>query len=91
LADADTCVAPVLRVAELPASPNVVERGLLIEAHHPVHGSFQQLAPVLAGMLVPTQPVEVPDLAVTSTEALLERAGVDAPTIATWRSEGVIG
>jgi alpha-methylacyl-CoA racemase len=91
LADADTCVAPVLRVAELPTSPHVADRGLLVEAHHPVHGSFQQLAPVLAGMLVPAQPLEVPDLSVTATEALLERAGVDASTIATWRSEGVIG
>ena len=91
LADQDTCVAPVLRVAELPESPHVASRGLIVEAHHPTHGHFQQLAPVLAGMTQPTTPIEVPDLEVTSTAELLEGAGVDPEAIATWLSEGVIG
>ena len=91
LADQDTCVAPVLRVAELPESPHVASRGLIIEAHHPTHGHFQQLAPVLAGMTQPTTPIEVPDLEVTSTAELLEAAGVGLEAIATWLSEGVIG
>lgn len=90
LADADTCVAAVLSVAELPASPQVADRGLIIEAHHPTHGTFLQLAPVLAGQRRPVDPVSSPDLTITATDDLLDRAGVAAETIATWRHKGAI-
>ena len=90
LADADTCVAPVLAVAELPSSPNLEARDLVIEAHHPTHGTFLQLAPVLAGQHRPAAPVSSPDLTITATDDLLGRAGVSAETVASWRREGVI-
>jgi alpha-methylacyl-CoA racemase len=90
LADADTCVAPVLSVAELPTSELVGARGLVVEARHPTHGTFLQLAPVLAGQRRPATTVVSPDLTVTSTDALLEAAGVAPSTIATWRTEGVV-
>jgi alpha-methylacyl-CoA racemase len=41
LAAADTCVSPVLEVAEVQAP--------LVDATHPDHGTFRQLAPTLAG------------------------------------------
>jgi alpha-methylacyl-CoA racemase len=41
LAGADTCVSPVLQVAEVQAP--------LVDATHPDHGTFRQLAPTLAG------------------------------------------
>jgi alpha-methylacyl-CoA racemase len=41
LAAADTCVAPVLEVAEVDAP--------VVDATHPEHGTFRQLAPTLAG------------------------------------------
>jgi alpha-methylacyl-CoA racemase len=41
LAAADTCVSPVLEIAEVQAP--------VVEATHPDHGSFRQLAPTLAG------------------------------------------
>jgi alpha-methylacyl-CoA racemase len=41
LAAADTCVSPVLQVAEVQAP--------LVDATHPDHGTFRQLAPTLAG------------------------------------------
>ena len=91
LADHDTCVAPVLSVAELPRSPHVASRGLIVEARHPTHGHFQQLAPVLAGMSPQAAPIEVPDLEQTSTTELLEEAGVGTETITSWLSEGAIG
>ncbi|MGH9186585.1 MAG: CaiB/BaiF CoA transferase family protein [Acidimicrobiales bacterium] len=49
LAGDDTCVAPVLSVPELVADPQFVDRGVLVEARHPEHGSFRQVGPVLAG------------------------------------------
>ena len=90
LADVDTCVAPVLAVAELSSSPNLEARDLVIEAHHPTHGTFLQLAPVLAGQHRPAAPVSSPDLTITATDDLLGRAGVSAETVASWRREGVI-
>ena len=41
LAAADTCVSPVLEVAEVEAP--------VVDATHPEHGRFRQLAPTLAG------------------------------------------
>jgi alpha-methylacyl-CoA racemase len=41
LAAADTCVSPVLGIAEVQAP--------LVDASHPDHGTFRQLAPTLAG------------------------------------------
>ena len=41
LAAADTCVSPVLEIAEVQAP--------LVDATHPDHGTFRQLAPTLAG------------------------------------------
>lgn len=90
LAAADTCVAAVLRVDELPASVNVAERGLVIEAHHPTHGTFLQLAPVLAGQRRLSGTVMSPDLTITATDELLGAAGVAVDTIDRWRTEGVI-
>ncbi|MEI8051562.1 MAG: CaiB/BaiF CoA-transferase family protein [Actinomycetes bacterium] len=90
LAGADTCVAPVLRVSELSQSANLVERSLIVEAHHPEHGTFLQLAPLLAGMLRTEEPVASPDLRVTVTAEMLRSAGVDDERIAEWAAEGVI-
>ncbi len=41
LAAADTCVSPVLQVSEVEC--------LVVEASHPQHGAFRQMAPTLAG------------------------------------------
>lgn len=49
LAPLDTCVAPVLSIAEVASDPHFVARGAFREAEHPQHGRFRQLAAVLAG------------------------------------------
>lgn len=49
LADADTCVAPVLTIAELVADPHLVARGVFTTAVHPEHGEFRQVAPLVPG------------------------------------------
>lgn len=86
LADADTCVTPVNDIAEVVADPQFVARGAVVEAKHPDHGTFRQLAPVLAGS--PRQPVyELPDV---DTDAVLTEAGFTVEEITALRTEGAI-
>jgi alpha-methylacyl-CoA racemase len=88
LAEADTCVAPVLSVAEV--ARDVRTEGRVVEARGPGRPVFAQLGPLLAGMVRPGGPVDLPDPSATDTDALLGAAGVDRGSIATWRAEGAI-
>jgi alpha-methylacyl-CoA racemase len=91
LADADTCVAPVNDIAESVADPQLVARDGVVEAKHPVQGTFRQLGPVLAGSARPDGGVyDLPDLSATDTDALLAEVGYDADELARLRTEGVI-
>jgi alpha-methylacyl-CoA racemase len=90
LASADTCVAPVLAVAEIDDDEQFAYRGSVVEAVHPTRGRFRQVGPVLAGMDRPVGPVHLPDPSVTDTELLLKAAGVDPSTVAEWRAKGAI-
>ena len=92
LAGADTCVAPVLSIAEVAASPQFVARGVVGEAVHPTEGALAQLAPLLAGMPRPAngEPVMLPDMTQTDTEHLLKEAGVDGETVARWVARQVV-
>ena len=49
LAGKDTCVSPVLSIAEVARDANHVARGSIVDAEHPEHGRFRQVGPVLAG------------------------------------------
>lgn len=89
LAGADTCVAPVLEVAEVVEDPQYAARRVVGAASHPVEGDFRQLAPLLAGMDRTVRP-ELPDPGVTDTEHLLKEAGVDGETVARWVARGVV-
>jgi alpha-methylacyl-CoA racemase len=89
LAGADTCVAPVLDVAEVVAHPQFAARGAVVTATHPAQGAFRQLAPLLAGMDRGAAP-DLPAPAVTDTEHLLKEAGVDGGTVARWVAKGVV-
>jgi len=89
LAGADTCVAPVLSVAEVSDDPQFVARGVVVTAHHPSEGQLRQLAPLLAGMRRDAD-AELPDPRLTDTIALLREAGVDAATIGTWTDRRVV-
>ena len=90
LSAADTCVAPVLTVAEVADDPGLAGRGSVVEARHPERGAFRQLAPLLAGMVRSPGPVDLPDPSSTDTESLLAAAGVDAKAIGAWRDGGAI-
>jgi alpha-methylacyl-CoA racemase len=90
LADADTCVAPVLDIAEVAADPQVVARGAIVEARPPGEAApFRQLAPLLAG--APRRDVyDLPDPAATETASLLAGAGLSDAEIDALLTEGVI-
>lgn len=71
LAGADTCVAPVLGIAEVAADRHLRARHSFMRARHPQHGEFEQLAPVLAGA-ERRQPVhELAPAGATDTAAVL--------------------
>ena len=89
LADADTCVAPVLDIAEVAADPQVAARGAVVEAVHPQRPPFRQLGPRLAG--TPRRDrYELPDVTTTDTTTLLAEAGVPGDEIEALLAEGVI-
>lgn len=87
LADADTCVTPVNDITEVVTDPQFVARGAVVEAKHPVHGTFQQLGPVLAGSI---HHDALPDTTVTDTDAVFAAAGFTADEIAELRNQGAI-
>ena len=89
LADADTCVAPVLDIPEVTADPQVAARGAIVVATHPQRPAFRQLGPLLAG--TPRQDgYQLRDATLTDTPALLAEAGVPAAEIEALLAEGVI-
>jgi alpha-methylacyl-CoA racemase len=94
LADADTCVAPVLDIAEVAADPQFAARGAFVEAHPPGGSAggtepFPQLSPLLAG--TPRRPsYDLPDPASTGTAALLASAGLADAEVEALLAEGVI-
>lgn len=90
LAADDTCVAPVYTIEELVKDPHLNARGAFSEAQDAAHGTFRQVAPVLAGMSRTAAPVQVRDAQQTDTEALLREAGMDSGKIARLIENAVI-
>jgi alpha-methylacyl-CoA racemase len=90
LAGADTCVAPVLSVAEVVEDAQFTVRGAFVEAIHPRHGPFLQVGPVLAGTVRPDGPSTVPDAEVTDTDDLLVAVGLSPADLAKLRGAGVV-
>jgi alpha-methylacyl-CoA racemase len=90
LAPADTCVAPVHSIAEVVRDPQFEARGAFADAKHERHGSFRQVAPVLAGMSRAATAAEVRDASDTDTDALLREVGLSQQEIEAMRSDGVV-
>ena len=86
----DACVAPVLGIDEVAHDHQHAARGVIAKAHHPVHGTFDQLAPMLAGQDPITGTIDVPDVTVTDTDAVFAEAGISPEQITALRAEGVI-
>lgn len=90
LAAADTCMAPVLSIAEVVDDPHLLARDTFMLARHPERGEFRQLGPVLAGG-ERRQPVhELKPAGATDTEEVLRGAGVGDDEIGRWRASGAI-
>lgn len=86
----DGCVAPILSVPDLVEDEQYVARDAFIDAHHPEAGAFRQVAPVLAGQVRPTAPVEVPDWERSATAELLAAVGLPDDQIQRLLAEGAI-
>jgi alpha-methylacyl-CoA racemase len=97
LSGADTCVTPVLSVAELVDDEQYAARHAFVEAG-PVGAwtdgtpppGFRQVGAVLAGMEDPNEPVPVSDPLRTDTDRLLAAAGIGPERIAGLRARGVV-
>lgn len=90
LAGHDTCVAPVREIAELPGMAQHAARRAFVDAEHPEHGRFRQLAPVLAGSERTATEFRVPDGRRTDTDAVLAAAGLSAAEITDLKRDGVV-
>ena len=90
LAPRDTCVAPVYAIPELVADPQFRVRRVFVTAEGGGHGSFRQLAAVLAGEDRTATTYHVRDGTVTDTEALLRGVGLTEQEIEKMRRDGVV-
>jgi alpha-methylacyl-CoA racemase len=90
LADHDTCVAPVLSVAEATHDAHHRSRGLFATAQHRDRGSFGQLGAVWAGSVPPSEPVVLPADDQFDTDAVLGELGYTADRLRALRAAGAI-
>jgi alpha-methylacyl-CoA racemase len=89
LAPANTCVAPVLSIAEVVEDPQFNARQRFVRAVHPSRGEFRQTGAVLAGQEVHEDPYELREYRETDPQ-LLRDAGYDGDDIAALVAEGAI-
>ncbi|MGD0393410.1 MAG: CaiB/BaiF CoA-transferase family protein [Acidimicrobiales bacterium] len=105
LAGADTCVTPVLSVAELVEDEQFLARRVFVDAVTGPPGGgeggppggggsgptrFRQVGPLLAGMRSPDQPVVAGDPLRTDTDRLLAAAGLAPSHIGGLRERGIV-
>jgi len=90
LGPGDCCVAPVNTVAEATVDEQFLARRVVLDAEHPVAGSFRQVAAVWAGTVEPNEPVVVPDAAISDAVELLTEAGVDPDRVRQLVEDGVV-
>jgi alpha-methylacyl-CoA racemase len=88
LSGADTCVAPVLSVAELTEDAQYRSRDAFVEAVHPEHGEVRQTAPLLAGMVRSELPYQLP--VGTHSAQVLGEAGFTVAEIKELLEEGTV-
>jgi alpha-methylacyl-CoA racemase len=86
----NTCVAPVLSVAEATADAHHRVRGCITTATHPEAGSFEQSAPIWAGTIDASAGVTLPDPSQSAIVDLLGAVGYDPDRIRQLETQGVI-
>jgi alpha-methylacyl-CoA racemase len=90
LGPADCCVAPVLSVPEVVTDEHALARGLFVEAEHPTHGTFRQVARLFAGQDRFAPGGALPGPSASDTASLLAAAGYTADQIDELDAAGVI-
>ncbi len=97
LAPADTCVSPVLTVAELADDAQLAARGAVVEATYGggprpegAPAAFRQVGPVLAGMPGAGTAAVARDAGRSDTDRLLAAAGLSADKIAALHEKGAV-
>jgi len=90
LAPADTCVAPVRTLPEVVDDPHFRARGVFMQAEHPEHGRFDQMAPVLAGGLREQPLHRVSPADETDSDEVFGELGIAADAIEKLRAEGAV-
>lgn len=86
----DTCVAPVLSIAEVTTNEHLRARQTFMQARHPEKGGFEQLGPVLAGGERRQPEHQVRPAGETDTDAVLQAAGFSIDEIKSLRQSGAI-
>ena len=90
LAAHDTCMAPVLSIAEIVDDPHLKARNTFMKARHPETGKFSQLGPILAGCKREQPEHQVAPAGKTDTDAILDVAGFSAEEIQRLRDSGSV-
>ena len=90
LAPLDTCVAAVLSVPELVDDPQFAAREAFVEAVSVGHGSFRQVAPVLAGCERSGGPFETRPPDASDSDEVLALAGYSSDEIDGLRGSGAV-
>lgn len=86
----DSCVSPVNTIADVATDPQFTARGAFVTAHHPEHGVFRQVGPLLAGSKAVGGVVRVPLATATDSAAVLAAIGVDAAAFEELKAAGVV-
>jgi len=89
LAAADTCVAPVLTVAEAAGDEAIAARGMVAVAQHPRIGEIRQLAPGFAGAARRTR-YDLPDAERSDIDDVLDAHGFTDDERASLREMGAV-
>jgi len=90
LAAHDTCVAPVLSVAEVSSDQHLQARASFNQANYPGVKEFTQLAPIFAGMEKTQTSVSLKDGNITDTDSVLASAGFSQAEIDKLRNDGIV-
>ncbi|MBV6417628.1 MAG: Acetyl-CoA:oxalate CoA-transferase [Steroidobacteraceae bacterium] len=90
LAGKDTCVAPVLTIAEVAADPHLRSQRAFMTANHPQHGKFEQLSPNLAGAERNQPTFTLPPAGQLDTDQVLAGAGFSGDEIRQLRDGGSV-
>lgn len=83
-------VGAVLDIAQAVQHPQILERDMLVETHHPVTGSARSIALPIRFSETPKQVTRPAPLHGEHTDEILAEHGFDAERIAALRSEGAI-